>query len=119
MFINCSNHRFENWSIEQKNAAEKWGEIVDYPFPAVDAEADETQVLLLAEETMREIMKMKPDAVMCQGEFTLTYALVQLLKKQGIVVLAACSERRTVEEKLPGGEIEKVSRFIFTRFREY
>lgn len=119
MFINCSNHNSISWALEQRQSAEKWGPIVDYTFPAVDAEADEEEIAALSWKTAEEIMGMNPDAVMCQGEFTLTYALVTELKKRGVPVLAACSERRTVEEVLPNGETEKVSRFVFTRFRRY
>lgn len=119
MFLNCSNHSSVNWSTEQKNAAENWGEIVDFPFPMVDANMDEKQVAELAEKTAAEILKLNPEAVMCQGEFTLTYALVERIKMQGIPVLAACSERRTIEEKLPNGETQKVSVFAFARFRRY
>lgn len=119
MFINCSNHNSMNWSRSQISAAQKWGEIVDFPFPAVDAYADEEQVLNLAEETLAKLLEMKPDAVMCQGEFTLVYALVSKLKEQGITVLAACSQRKTVEEKKPDGSIEKTSIFEFVRYRYY
>lgn len=119
MFVNCSNHNSKNWSIEQLTAAQKWGEIVDYPFPSVDAYASEEQILNLAEEILSKLLEMKPDAVMCQGEFTLVYALVNKLKEQGIPVVAACSERKTVEEKLPDGSITKTSVFEFVKFRHY
>ena len=35
MFINFSNHPSANWGTEQINEAEKYGRIVDLPFPAV------------------------------------------------------------------------------------
>lgn len=119
MFINCSNHKSPDWTPEQKRAAEVWGEIVDFPFPAVDANADEQEIVALADRISEEIVNMKPAAVMCQGEFTLTYALIKNLSKQRIPVVAACSERRTIETKLENGETEKVSRFEFVRFRRY
>lgn len=119
MFINCSNHHSSNWGPEQIREAEKWGKIIDYTFPAVDADADEAGVAQLADETMKIILEMKPKAVMCQGEFTLTYALVSRLKEKGIPALAACSERKAVEKKLPNGEVEKTSIFEFKRFRRY
>lgn len=119
MFLNCSNHCSVNWGMEQKKAAESWGEIADYAFPAVDADADEQKIDALAEKAAAEIISMHPEAVMCQGEFTLTYALVSRLKEAGILVLAACSERKVVEELLQDGEIRKTSGFVFVRFRRY
>lgn len=35
MFINFTNHSSEKWSGEQRMAAERYGEIVDIPFPSV------------------------------------------------------------------------------------
>lgn len=119
MFLNCSNHISARWSQEQKLMAEKWGEIVDYEFPSVSVDANEDDVQDMAEQIAKEIINMQPDAVMCQGEFTLTYSLVNILKKQGIIVLAACSERKTVEKTLSNGDTEKISVFEFKRFREY
>ncbi len=62
--------------------AEKWGEIVDYAFPSVSADANEEDVLDMAEQVAKEIINMQPDAVMCQGEFTLTYSLVKIKGKR-------------------------------------
>lgn len=118
-FINFSNHSSANWSSEQLAAAREFGEVIDYPFPAVPSEADSSFVAQLALECAQGILAYNPKAVMCQGEFTLTYGVIELLKKSGIVVLAACSERKTVETIMPDGSSKKTSEFKFVRFREY
>lgn len=119
MFVNCSNHSSAFWSVSQKQGAEVWGKIVDYPFPYVSPSADETEIKELAEKTVKEIMKMQPEAVMCQGEFTLTYAIVTMLKERGILVVSACSARETTEQPLSDGSVQKISQFRFVRFRKY
>lgn len=119
MFVNCSNHPSERWEERQLLAAGKWGEIVDYAFPYVRAGADEETVSEMAGKAVREMAQLRPDAVMCQGEFTLTYAIVKRLKEQGILVVAACSERRVEEKRLSDGSTQKESEFRFVRFRKY
>lgn len=119
MFVNCSNHPSERWGERQLQEAGKWGEITDYPFPYVKAEADEESVSEMARQAVRDIMRMNPDAVMCQGEFTLTYQIVQSLKEQGVLAVSACSERCVVEKLLSDGSTHRESKFHFIRFREY
>lgn len=119
MFVNCSNHRVENWSVEQRKEAEKYGEIVEYPFPYVTPQLNEEEIKDIALKTVKEISKMKPDMVMCQGEFTLTYKIIEMLKELNIKVVAACSERVTTEVKQDDGSTKKIAEFKFVRFREY
>ena len=119
MFINLSNHKSDVWSKEQILAANEWGEVVDYPFPNVPAYASETDIAAMAEEVVNELLEKKPKAVMCQGEFTLSYAMINRLKELGISVVAASSERVVEEQMLEDGTVERVSKFRFARFREY
>ena len=119
MFINFSNHPSDKWDDNQLREARKWGEILDIPFPAVPAAADEAEVAALADEKLRQILAEKPDAVLCQGEFTLTYAVVEHLLEAGITVVAACSERVSEERQEADGHVEKVSVFRFQQFRRY
>ena len=105
--------------MEQRNAAEQWGEVVDYPFPNVPRNADDTEINQYAQDIVDEILKMQPSAVMCQGESTLTYAIVTKLLKNGISVLAACSERRAEEVLLEDGSVQKKTIFQFVKFRKY
>ena len=113
-FINFSNHPSEKWEEKQMAASQEYGEIMDYPFPAVPAMASKFEVERLAEDCVEKIRKCNPAAVLCQGEFTLTYQVVTRLKACGILVLAACSERKVIEEKGI-----KVVEFQFQQYREY
>lgn len=119
VFINLTNHPSVNWSPEQREAAHQYGEIVDMPFPNVAAEASAEEVARLAGELCYAILCLRPAAVLCQGEFTLCFAVVQRLQQAGITVLAACSERVTREEKLQDGSSRKTSIFRFVQFRPY
>lgn len=114
IFINFSNHPADKWSKKQISAAQKYGKVTDIRFPVVDEAGDEDYIRNLADEYLAKIMKYEPAAVMCQGEFCLSYAIITALKEKGITVLAACSKRIVKET-----EDEKKSFFVFERFREY
>ena len=119
IFINHTNHPSARWSAEQISAAKIYGEIVDVPFPAIDDEATAQEVRTLAESNAEKILALKPAAVLCQGEFNYTFALVERLKTFGVTVFAATSKRVSVEEILPDGSTQRVSTFHFVQFREY
>lgn len=114
IFVNFTNHSSLEWDDKQKKAAERYGEIFDVPFPAVDPHKGEAYIEELAKRCLAEILKLEPAAVLCQGEFCLVYRLVSLLKEKGIPVFAACSSRM-VEVK----DGKKEVLFQFCRFREY
>lgn len=118
MFINFSNHPSGKWSIEQIRAAEEFGQIKDFPFPEVSPAATGEEIAEMAEKIKDEILQMHPDAVLCQGEFTLAYAVTSRLKRENIKVIAACSERR-VEEVVENNATVKRLIFRFAGFREY
>lgn len=119
VFVNFSNHPSARWSPEQLAAAEAFGRVIDEPFPAVPADMDEADVARLADEAARRILAKKPAAVLCQGEFTLAFAVVERLKAQGMTVLAASSDRVIETEADENGGTRKVTVFRFTRFRKY
>ena len=118
-FVNFSNHSSKYWSKNQIEAARAWGEIVDIPFPNVEADCTEEEIRYIAESTIQEIMKYQPQAVLCQGEFTLSYAVIRCLRQMGIMVCAACSKRIAEEICLEDGISKKESQFEFVRFRKY
>lgn len=119
VFINFSNHPSPRWSKEQLAAVEKYGRVIDEPFPAVPADMDEAGVARLADEAVERIMAHRPVAVLCQGEFTLAFAVTERLKAKGVTVLAASSDRALVTEVDENGGTRKVTVFRFTRFRKY
>lgn len=119
-FINFSNHPSNNWGEKQKKAVSDQydARIVDIAFPLVSAYADENEISVLATECVEMICGYNPKAVMCQGEFGLTYQVINLLKQKGILAVYSCSERKTIEKKTDNGTV-KTSEFCFVRFREY
>ena len=126
MLINFTNHPSDRWTDDQKNCAiELYGEVKDLPFPAVPTSAGATEVIGMADEIIDKILAMKEEnpvseafAVMAQGEFTLTYAVVSRLRSLGITVLSAVMERISTEEVV-NGEVRKTAIFRFAGFREY
>ena len=114
VFINLSNHPHENWGEKQMAEAERYGEVIDLPFPMIDAKADEKEIDSLADQYCHAILEYQPAAVMCQGEFTFSFSLISRLLDRGITVVAACSESIARENNGI-----KTSEFRFTRFREY
>lgn len=100
-------------------AAGKYGDIVDLSFPAVSPYAEEIEIAKLANEYADRIIAMKPQAVLCQGEFSLCFGVAQLLIKNNIVTLCTCSERITNEYQNPDGTMRKESIFDFKKFRKY
>ena len=95
MLINFTNHPSAQWSAEQKAAAQAYGEVIDLAFPAIDPAADAPALDSLASAYAARILHMKPDAVLCQGEFTFVYRVVLRLEGAGIPVFAACSFRKS------------------------
>lgn len=114
IFVNFTNHPSELWSQIQKDTAQKYGKIVDIPFPNVNPKGSREDVLELAESSVNKIVKLDPCAVLCQGEFCLAYQVIRKLQENGILVLAACSERKVIEN----GNQKQVT-FEFEQFREY
>ena len=88
VFVNFSNHPSNSWDEKQKKASEQYGSIEDLSFPMVSAQASREEVSMLAQDYYRKIMEHHPVAVMCQGEFTLCFRVVELLKQARILVLA-------------------------------
>lgn len=119
VFINHTNHCSEYWSEEERHAAAALGRIVDMAFPDILPSASEAEIEQLAEAMAQQIAAQEPAAVLCQGEYTYTYALVTKLLARGICVMAACSERVVEERREPDGSTRRISQFRFTQFRRY
>ena len=128
MFINFSNHPSALWSDEQLAVAKQYGKIVDMEFPAVSVKMTSEQIVKLAMEQIgiiencvcAENANMGQTTIMCQGEFSLTYAMIKNIKERypECKIVCATSERRTVEEKVDNCTVKKVI-FSFGGFREY
>lgn len=117
-FVNYTNHRSSNWCNKQRQEAEKYGKICDIDFPDIPPYASAVNIKSFAEKEFKKILSYNPACVLCQGESTLSYYLINKLKKSGIKVVAACTERN-VQEEIQNEEIIKTSKFLFRQFREY
>lgn len=118
-FVNFSNHPSKYWSKKQIDEAEKFGEIIDVEFPKVSPFDSYDEIKTKSKKWCDVIMSHDPAVVMCQGEFTLCYEVISLLKKREVSCVAACSERKAIEKILKDGTIEKTAIFNFIGFREY
>jgi len=123
MFINYTNHPSARWSEKQRAEAEKYGEIIDIPFPEVspfDSVEKVEQRARLALEKIEETLgdEKENSVVLCQGEYGLVYGLVKLLQQKQIKVVSAVSER-VVNEYFENGISRKIVEFNFQGFREY
>ena len=119
MFINCSNHRSKDWNETQYREAEKYGKIIDIPFPIIDPRMSDQEMNDRVEYYYNSIIQYDHPVIMVQGEFVFTYRLVKRLKKNGLRVVAACSERKTIESVNEKGTTLKSSEFVFVKFRDY
>lgn len=120
VFINLSNHPSEKWNDFQKESALKSHScIVDIPFPEVDPHGTTQYIDDLVKEYLDRILTYGNPTVMLQGEYLFTYRLIEQLKKLNIVVLASCSERRTIEYIDENGLTSRKSEFEFIEFKEY
>lgn len=118
VFVNHTNHPSERWDAAQREAAQRLGELIDMPFPNIPPDWGSEEVERLAGETAERIAALAPAAVLCQGEFTYAFKLIELLKARGIRTLAATSER-VVSEQVEAGVLKRTYVFSFCRFREY
>lgn len=120
-FVNFTNHMSSKWSPSQTEEAEKYGTVVDVPFPAVSPTATKGEIEAMADKAVAEILEQHPDVVMAQGEFTLTFAVVNMLQQKGVKCVVACTRRRTDEEiqRLAAQGLTREGMFEFMGFREY
>ena len=139
IFLNVSNHPSAIWSARQRENAETYGQILDIQFPGVNPHADENEIRNMAGRLFADIIGVYMESVgetdrdeilrngvsdgtltvMAQGEFTLTFALIERLKEIHATVVAACSQRVVHEEQIEEGKSRKVVEFEFVRFRKY
>ena len=124
MFINFSNHKSDEWSEKQLKAAKEYGDkVIDISFPEISPSATEEDVTLISEEYVDKILSKitdkSMDAVMVQGEFTLSFMVTKKLLDKDIRVVSACSERVSKECVDKDGKVRKEIIFDFVKFRNY
>lgn len=123
MLINLSNHHSDKWISEhQVEAINKFSNITDLPFPNILPDEDEKYINELAKsykikcfEIFAAASEKENNAVHIMGEFTFTFALVNLLMSEGIKCVASTTKR--IVKELDNNKNEVT--FEFVRFREY
>jgi hypothetical protein len=120
VFLNLTNHPSDRWPAAQRARAESLaGDIIDEPFPDVPPDADPAQIAAIGQGILHRVVARAPAAVLVQGEFTLTFYLVQQLQSRGIPCFAATTRRPVETLTRPEGVVEKNSPFDFVQFRRY
>ena len=128
MFINLTNHPVSKWSKEQVEAAEQLAGpaiCLTSHMPIVPPEDSGYEVRTLAMFVLHTVKQTLDTMDSCntyclvQGEYTMTYALVNLLQQEGYVCVTATTNRDVVETIQEDGSVKKESVFRFVRFREY
>ncbi|MGN0362547.1 MAG: hypothetical protein ACI4ET_06870 [Bilifractor sp.] len=126
MFINISNHPSVSWPDSEKREAERYGQVIDIPFPEIRIEYSSEQIDALVEETMKKLQavaggipKGRRIVVMAEGEFVFTYRLVSKIKQTEMIPVAAITRRVSREKVDATGAVIKTSQFIFEGFRRY
>lgn len=115
--VNLTNHPSNTWPQAQRAAAETYGTVVDWPFPAVNPDSTEQEISDTASKLVQEIVAHYGTecTVHLMGEFTMTAALLHHFQQRGIVCVASTTER-IFSETEPG---KKVVEFKFVKFRKY
>jgi len=119
ILLNISNHPSSLWSqLQTQSALDQYGQIIDIPFPAINPEADEQDIDLLADEYLGKVLTYSKQfhvTVHLMGEMTFSFALLSLLRSYDIDCIASTTDRIVTKET---GEA-KTSVFKFTHFRHY
>lgn len=119
MFINFTNHSSEKWSGEQRMAAERYGEIVDIPFPSVPPRIRQPKGKRACSSIYGAYLRIQARRCSCSGGNDPELCGVSMLLSFGINALSATTERVSESRIGSNGETVKVSEFRFARFREY
>lgn len=117
VFINCSNMHSNKWPENRLAGAKEIagdGEIINVAIPILDANATKEEVYEKAEITVEKLLSYNPDIVFCQGEFSICFRIVELLKERNIKVVTVCNERVIMTENK-----RQISGFKFVQFREF
>lgn len=123
-FISVMNH--ELTEEQKKDAINTFAEINDIvddfdtiPFPQVDPKSTSKEMDDLVAKYESEIVAKNPSEVLLQGEMIFTRRLAEKLKEHNINVVAARSERVSVETKKTDGTITKTAMFQHRGFLSY
>lgn len=106
-------------SAKQRIASKIYGEIADLPFPFISPYLESKEIDEIVEEHFKKVISYDQPVVLLQGEFIFSYRLTQRLKENGYKVIAARSDRRTVEFIDKYDYTDRRSEFEFVDYLEY
>ena len=118
LFVNFSNHPFQDWGHSQQEAAKKYGTIEDIPFPDVSPTNNKKDLSSMVNQYVQKITSISKDSETCvhiMGEMTFTFMVVEKLKEMGIKCVASTTERKVTYTS----DGVKQTEFQFVKFREY
>ena len=119
VFINLSNHPSCDWGKDQREEAEKYGSIVDIPFPNIPSGISSFELDRMIDGYVKQILAYGCPTVMVQGEYIFSFRIANILKEKGCVALAARTDRQ-VKEVVSGDGVSEITRiFEFKGFMEY
>ena len=116
MFINISNRPHYEWNTYQYETARAFGEIRDIPFPEVPATVTKDEVKRMAEEVFIEsgglrMLNKEVDVILCQGESSLMWHIVNIFKNTGFTCVVPCFKEEKNQE-------DGTTKLNFVQFRE-
>lgn len=116
VFLNCSMHYASStWDERARTLAERFGRVMEFPItPLSGSDGDRIEK---AARYLEEIDRIRPAAVLLDGEFFTFYMMANALLRKGLTVLVKCSDRNTVEKKEPDGTVVKITQYRFVRYR--
>lgn len=94
-----------------ENLQKKWSD-VDPFLPSLVEYGEEFRNYLRQNAT-------KNDVILVQGDFGLTYLLVEFCKKEGFCAVYATTKREVLTETSENGQVKKTTRFDHGIYRKY
>ena len=120
MFTNLSNHPSSGWPEEQYSyASSRWGRISDLPFPVLNPDKSEEEILQLVKKYLNLLPPKEEGPVFVAGEYTFTYAMVDALLRFGFRAMYVQSENIVRSAALTDGRSERTMQYHFVRFADY
>jgi hypothetical protein len=123
LFINYSNHPTSKWGEDQLNAAKEMADrVVDEPFPQINPEATEFDVVDLAKSEINRFFQTYSGyeelVIHIAGEMTFVAYFVSQINKWW-AANAICITSTTKRDVVENEDGSKIVKFKFVRFRQY
>ena len=117
VFLNCSFHYASSgWDQEALEQAACYGRVLDLPLAPITGTKEERFEKAL--EYLNQIDRIRPSAVLLDGDFGTFFLMADALLRKGYRVLVKCNERHSREMVDQDGNITKISEYRFVRYRQ-